>query len=867
MVFKGFNNWQKWLTLSIWAVAILIVTGIYLLFYNISKGDLPTFDELENPKYNLASVVYDTNGTPFGKYYVENRETLPYDSISPKIIESLLSTEDERFMQHSGIDFRALVRVFVKTILMQKGSAGGGSTISQQLSKLLFERPSIKGLSKFQRSAHLINIKFKEWITAIKLEKSYTKNEILAMYLNKFEFIYGAHGIQAAANIYFNKDQGDLDYSEAATLVGMLKNPALYNPVRFHDRAKSRRNIVLGQLKKSNKISKSVFDSLSVLEIDMSQFKQQSHDQGPAPFFRAELTKWLKTLFIEKNIKKANNTEYNIYTDGLKIYTTIDLNYQKHAEQAVFTHMEANQERYWKVWRGMNPFTYNSNKKQRELRLQSVDNRIINSDRYQSIKQRILNHELDKIENDYDGLQLTEKAISGMVAVKKRHYNLNKLEREGIIKEENISKCNHLMNSPEWDTLQLVWNNFEKEVDKQFNNKIAMKVFAYNEAMVKDTVLSPRDSVIYLLRHLQAGMLAMEPGTGHVKAWVGGVGFNYFKYDHINSRRQVGSTFKPIVYATGISVQGISPCQEFDDMQYTISPGESNFDVLEEWSPSNANGTFSFNKYNLYQGLLYSKNSITVKLVKELGNVEVIRDLARNMGIDADMEIGGGNLLLPKVPSIVLGAADISVMDMTGAYGTFANNGVYTKPVFVTRIEDKNGKVIYTDVPKQNIALNPIYNYVMIDMLKNNVAGKFTQEGVKSIVGGKTGTTNDYNDGWFMGITPNLVVGTWVGGDEKWVRFYTLEDGQGYVMARPIMSYFLQGIENDSLVKFDVTREFMIPANTDYKNLIDCTKNKHNDDPDEEQELNIKEKIQLDEFEEEFEEFEEVLDTSRNGGK
>jgi penicillin-binding protein 1A len=296
-------------------------------------------------------------------------------------------------------------------------------------------------------------------------------------------------------------------------------------------------------------------------------------------------------------------------------------------------------------------------------------------------------------------------------------------------------------------------------------------------------------------------------------------------------------------------------------MQYTISPGESNFDVNEEWSPSNADGKFTENKYNLYQGLLYSKNSITIKLVKELGNVEVIRDLAKNMGIDVDLDIGGGSLLLPKVPSISLGAADISVMDMTGAYGTFANNGIYTEPVFVTHIEDKNGKIIFTNVPEQNTALNPVYNYVMVDMLKNNVANRFAAEGVKTPVGGKTGTTNDYNDGWFMGITPNLVVGTWVGGDEKWVRFYTLEDGQGAVMARPIMRNFLLGIESDSLIDLDLTRDFMIPADSRYKELIDCDKRKGSD-PEAEQQISIQQKMNLDAFEEDFDEFEEDLDSS-----
>jgi penicillin-binding protein 1A len=865
VIFKEFNSWQKGFVGSLWILALVTVTGIWMLFSSLSKSDLPTFEDLENPKYNTASIIYDVHGVEFGKYFIENRENIEFDSISPKIVQALLATEDERFHKHAGIDFKALARVFFKTLLLQKGSAGGGSTITQQLAKLLFERPSLRGLSAFGRAKQLATIKFKEWITAIKLEKSYTKEEIIAMYLNKFEFIYGAHGIHAAAQIYFGKDQRDLEWEEAATLVGMLKNPALFNPVRFPDRAKKRRNIVLGQLEKKNHLSPDAADSLRQLVIDMSHFSQESHDKGPAPYFRAELTKWLKKTLEENNITHPDGTPYNIYTDGLNIYTTIDLAFQKHAEKAVYDHMKENQERYWKVWKGMNPFTYKADRKQRELRYASVENRIINSDRYQAIKEHLLNQRLDQIEEKFNGLQLTEKAIRGLEDVQKRRHGFEKLLRDEIIQEESVEKCRRLIKSTVWDSLLIEWKLFEAEVKKQFDTPVPMKVFAYNEGLQKDTILSPRDSVIYLLRHLQAGMLVMQPGTGYIKAWVGGVGFNYFKFDHINSRRQVGSTFKPIVYSTAISLQGLSPCTEFYDMQYTISPGESNFDLQEEWSPSNADGKFTQNKYNLYQGLLYSKNSITVKLVKELGNVEVIRDLASNMGINADKDIGNGSLLLPKVPSICLGAADISVMDMTGAYGTFANNGVYTQPIFVTRIEDKNGKVIFNNIPRQNSALNPVYNYVMIDMLKNNVANRFAQEGVKSVVGGKTGTTNDFNDGWFMGITPELVVGTWVGGDEKWVRFYTLEDGQGYVMARPILRNFLLNIESDTLISLDTERDFIQPANKAYQALIDCMKNK-SEDPEAEQQISIEQKIQLDAFEEAFDEFEEESDTSRYDG-
>ena len=853
MYLEKLHGWKKKFIIALWILAGLSIVSVWYIFYNISKGDLPTFEQLENPKYKLASLIYDCKAREIGKYFIENRENVEFDSINPYLINALISTEDSRFYNHSGVDFKAIFRVLGKTLLMRRESSGGGSTISQQLAKLLFRRPDLRKLSKFQKVKELVIIKFKEWITAVKLEKSYTKEEIIEMYLNKFDFIYGAHGIQAASHIYFGKDQKDLSIEEAATLIGMLKNPALFNPKRFTAKAQKRRNIVLNQLYKYDKIDRNQLDSIKNIPIDISNFNKESHDVGPAPYFRMELTKWLKKLFSENNIKKPDGTDYNIYTDGLKIYTTIDLDYQRDAEKAVFDHMKEIQKRYWKVWKGMNPLRYQiENHKQLEARKYSIENRIINSERYQSVKKKYLSEILNKIYNKFDGLILNEKASFELEKVINGKKTLRRLVKEGIVKDSSVQKLNKLLNDDLWDIYKEKWDLFQKEKNKQFDTKVKMKVFAYNNKMETDTLMTPRDSVIYHLRHLQTGMLAMEPGTGHIKAWVGGIGFKYFKFDHINNRRQVGSTFKPIVYATAISVQGLSPCQEFEDIQYSIVPGEGNFYLKEEWTPANANGKFTGNKYNLYQGLLYSKNSITVRLVKELGNIEVVRDLANNMGIDKNKKINGA-YLLPKVPAIALGAADLSVMEMTGAYGTFANDGVYTKPVFVSRIEDKNGRIIYNEIPKQKRALNSMYNYIMVDMLKNNVAGRFLLEGVKSEIGGKTGTTNDYADGWFMSITPNIVTGVWTGGDEKWVRFYTLQDGQGFVMARPIVQKFIYSLENDTTLTFDYNKRFKTPGNPKYKDMIDCGKHKEIK-PEEEQEMRLEEKVEMDEFEEEFEE-------------
>jgi len=453
----------------------------------------------------------------------------------------------------------------------------------------------------------------------------------------------------------------------------------------------------------------------------------------------------------------------------------------------------------------------------------------------------------------------------------------------------HISTYKKLLDSKNWNTLKNDWGDLLDAFDQEFKQtKVKMMIYDYSEEKEVEKEMTPYDSVRYHKQHLQAGLLAVEPQTGYIKAWVGGVNHKYFKYDHVNSRRQVGSTIKPFVYATAISLQGISPCQEFEDISYSIAPGDANFNLDEQWSPANANEEFTGNKYNLWQGLLYSKNSITVRLVKEMGNVEVIRELLNNAGISKDERYPNGRLVVPRVPSICLGAMDLTLKEMAGAYTTFANNGTYTEPIFIKRIEDKNGKVIYTGIPERKLALNPIYNSVMLEMLKNNLGGGFNL-GTKGMVGGKTGTTNDYADGWFMGVTPELIVGTWVGGDDKWIRFLELADGQGYVMARPIVANFLMDLEKDTLATYNVKAKFPTPPRGFY-DLVDCDRYKQIE-PEEEQARIMEEKISLDvfdtddieeeidaeidmeleeemdeELEEEFEEeFEEVIEETEEG--
>ena len=843
-------KFYKVLIYGFWSMVIGGFLFLLTLFIYIANQDLPTFSELENPEYDFASIIYDENGIPFGKYYIENREPLEFSEISPMVLDALISTEDSRFYSHSGIDLQALFRVAFKTLLLQKESSGGGSTISQQLAKLLFDRPSLRGMGTIKRSFKLIEIKLKEWITAVKLEKSYTKEEIIAMYLNKFEFINGAHGLQAASQTYFNKDQSILDVSEAAVLVGMLQNPSLYNPLRFPEKSQQRRNVVLRRLEDSGKIDKILLDSLVQAPIDMTNFNRKTQSEGPAPYFRSELTKWLRDLFTKNNITKADGTPYNIYTDGLKIYTTIDLNYQKHAEQAVKDHMKDNQKRYFRIWKNRDPWTYDAEKEIVAIRHEVLNRKLKGSERYLTLRDKYLKGILAEIRSTDPEVPMSDNVIEALIKIQNDNSTFSAQVGQGALKENFITDYRKLLKDRKIsEQLFSAYQSLQEQYNKDFNTEIEMVVFNHDENGIDTVVMTPYDSVRYHNMHLQAGMLAVDPSTGYIKAWVGGIDHKFFKYDHVNSRRQVGSTIKPFVYATAIAVQGINPCQEFDDIQYTIVPGDSDFDVDKEWSPANANGEFTGNSYNLFHGLLYSKNSITVRLVKEMGNVQVIRDILRNAGIDVDYELPGNHVVVPNVPSIYLGAVDLSLFEMTGAYTTFANNGMYTEPIFIKNITDRNGKVIYSGIPKRNLAINPLYNSVMVDMLRNNVSGRYGL-GIKSDAGGKTGTTNDYADGWFMGITPSLVVGTWVGGDDKWIRFLSLENGQGFVMARPIFQKFINGIEGDTTTGYDYTKEFRRPP-LEYFKLIDCIRYKRLQ-PDEEKEQNKAKKKKKDEFEDEF---------------
>jgi penicillin-binding protein 1A len=834
-----------------WILAGLSVLGLALLFVVLSFQDLPTFEELENPKNKLASEVYSTKGELLGRYYLENRVPVDYEDLSPHLVNALVSTEDERYYRHAGIDGWALVRVLVRTILLGDSSGGGGSTITQQLAKLLYSDRNFSGMSELETIIALGSRKCKEWITAVKLERSYTKEEIISMYLNQFDFINDAYGIKAASEVYFGTTQDSLAIQEAATLVGMLKNPSYFNPVRRPDITTRRREVVLKQMQKNEIISETQYDSLRTLPLGL-RFSRQTHNDGPAPYFRMVLRSRLKEILAEENHRKPDGAEYNIYSDGLKIYTTIDLDIQRHMEAAMLEHMPQLQERFWQRWKGKDPWTFRGRDvttEELEIRQRSLDALIRRSDRYQSIYDQYLGAVLDDIREQFD-FSVKDYDIKRMLQEEEEGSRsfIGRLVSEEKLDSRRAAKYRAIMKSKYWQSLKKQWNAFETAVDDAFRKAVPMKVFAYNDKFEKDTILSPIDSLKYHRMFLQIGSMAVDPVTGHVKGWVGGINHKYFKYDHVTSRRQVGSTFKPFIYSTAIAMQAMSPCQEVPDVPQTIHQGEGNFGLLEDWTPSNADGKYSHEILTLKQALKKSVNTVSVYLMKQLGDVEPVLNIVRNMGL--------GNSNIPAQPSICLGAADLSVQEMTGAYTTFANNGTYIEPVFVFRIEDRNGRVIYEANPIEKVALQPEVNYVMIEMLRHVMAGAGGFANIKSDVGGKTGTTNDYVDGWFMGVTPELVVGTWVGGEDRWIRFFTLANGQGSVMARPFFSKLLTRLENDPNVLYNWETRFYRPPG-DLGIEIDCDKFRQQR-VSEEGEFKEDERFREDVFGDEFGEEEEL---------
>ena len=812
----------------LWALTIIGILSVAGLFFYLSGQDLPSFEELENPSNKLASEVYAADNSVLGRYYVENRVPVEYDDLSPHLISALLSTEDERYYEHSGIDMEALTRVFVRTVLLQQRSAGGGSTITQQLAKLLYTNRKAKNILErgFQ--------KLKEWITSVKLERSYTKEEIIAMYLNQFNFINGAYGIKAASEIYFNKAQNELDIQEAATLIGMLKNPALFNPVRFPDTTMHRRMVVLKQMEKNEHINTEEYDSLKTLPLSMEEFNRATHADGLAPYFRMELRKELNRILERKENRNPDGSKINIYKDGLKIYTTLDPVIQKYAEEATWKKMKKLQKRFFKVWKNKDPWTYRDYAEEEkdekteeeimaelETRANKLKKDIRNTKRYGALRQKHLMPVINTIKEASD-YELKDFDIRRMILEDEESGLITKLVSDKMIPSSRAVTYRKIMAGENWDELKEGWATLNEVVEESFTQPVKMKIFDYNEAGETDTVMTPLDSIKYHRMILQAGVMAVDPRSGFVKAWVGGVSHKYFQFDHVTSERQVGSTFKPFVYATAIAQQGMSPCHVVHDLPYTIHSGEGNFGLIKDWTPANANNEYSGQPFTLMKGLQWSKNTVSVYLMKQLGDSEPVRALVNNMGLSSSTKRDNGTYRIPKQPSICLGATDLTVFEMTGAYTTFANNGIYNKPIFISKIVDKNGRIIYSEIPEEHIALDPNANYVMLHMLKNVMnQGLPGFSSIKSEVGGKTGTTNDYVDGWFMGLTPDLVVGTWVGGEDRWIRFLSLNDGIGAKMARPIFADLLKNLEKDSNSGYNPKRRFKVPTG-DIGIELDC---------------------------------------------
>lgn len=693
-------------------------------------GDLPDTEELQNPKTFLATEIYSSDMKVLGKFYAENRTNVKFKDISPNVINALVATEDVRFYDHSGIDLRALGRAILGAAT-GSSSSGGGSTITQQLAKMLFPR---EDLSK----AQLVLRKFKEWIIAVKLEREYTKEEILAMYLNKFDYVNNAVGIKSAAQIYFATTPDSLRIEEAATLVGMAKNPAYFNPNRFRERAEGRRNTVLQQMEKYGYLNKVQSDSLQQIPLKLS-FHPEDHNEGLAPYFR----EYLRDVFLKKwcaENRKPDGRKYDVYRDGLKIYTTIDSRMQRYAEEAVSEHLPVLQAQFEKELKKKRnaPFAWNVNKEE----------------------------------------------IASIL-----RQGMKRSERYRVLKKAGMT---------------------EPEIAENFEKKIDMTIFTWKGQ--KDTLMSPKDSIRYYKGFLQSGFMSMEPQTGYVKAWVGGINHKFFQYDHvqIGHARQVGSTFKPFIYALAIQ-EGYSPCYRLPNAPTTIV-----YDG-KEWTPKNSDNKKNGRMMTLQQALANSVNYITAYLMKQFGPQATV-DLCRRMGVVAPID---------PVPAICLGTPEISVFEMVGANATFANKGTWVEPTFVTRIEDKNGKVLADFAPRTEEVMNEEKAYVMLQLMKGVVqigTGSRLRYRFKlnMPIAGKTGTTQNNSDGWFMGITPDLVSGCWTGAEDRAVHFDNTLYGQGAEMALPIWAKYMQKVYADKSIKLTQS-DFEKPS----KNIeieMDCSK-------------------------------------------
>lgn len=710
-------------------------------------GAMPSFDELENPESSVATEIISADGKTLGKFYLENRVPVKYEELPEHLVDALISTEDERFRSHSGIDARGTMRA-----IFSAGSSGGASTISQQLAKNLFH-----GSSGSTNKLFRVIQKVKEWIIAVKLERQYTKNEIIAYYLNTVDFVSNAYGIRSAANIYFNKEPKKLTVEEAAVLVGMLQAPSRYNPRFNPDRAENRRNIVLAQMAKNGKITEAEKEKYQAKPLKIT-YTPETHTKGYATYFREYLRDYMRK-WVKENPKKDGST-YDIYRDGLRIYTTIDSRMQEYAEEAVEMHLSNLQKEFFKQQKGNKNAPF---------------------------------------------------------------IQINQAETKKIIDRA-------MRNSERWRQMSAQGKE-EEDIIKSFDVKTKMAIFTWKGE--KDTLMTPRDSIVYYKHFLQSGMMSMEPVTGNVKAWVGGIDYKHFQYDHVaQGARQVGSTFKPFVYATAIDQLGMSPCDYIYDGPFTMPKGR--YGIQQPWSPKNSAGKY-YGSVTMKYALAQSLNTVTARLMDRVGPKAVI-DLCRDLGVKSD---------IPASPAIALGAVEITVSDMVAAYSTFANQGVYVKPRFVNKITDKNGVVLFESRAETRDVMNKDIAYGIIKLLEGVTEGgsggrlRYTGSGgagyhtmtgypyaFKNPIAGKTGTTQNNSDGWFIGMVPNLVTGVWVGNEDRAAHFKSTVYGQGATMALPIWGIFMKKCYGDKTL-YVSDEDFERPANISV--LVDCWKRAAND--------------------------------------
>jgi len=722
MAKKKETNFKKYIK-RFWIIVLGGFASILLVFLLASWGifgELPTFEELENPEKNLATEVISSDGVTLGKYAFKNRTPVGFSDLPENLVNALIATEDERFYEHSGIDFRGLARAIVKL-----GKGGGASTITQQLAKNLFNKGGSSSTLK------RLTQKVKEWIVATKLERQYTKNEIVAMYLNTQGFLFNAIGIRSASRIYFGKEPKNLDIQESAILVAMLKNPRQFNPNREISKGKSlvRRNVVFAQMAKNEFITQKEKDSLQQLPLKIN-FTPESHNDGLATYFREYLRGYLKKW--TKNNPKPNGELYNINRDGLKIFVTLDSRMQQYAQEAVQEHISNLQKYFFKE------------------------------------------QQKNETAPFYD---LEEEQIDAIYKrARKRSERYRRMKKNGYS---------------------------DQQIDSAFNASTDMRVFSWNDQREVDTIMSPNDSIKYYKTILRSGLLSIEPQTGHIKAWVGGINHKYFKYDHVDQgKRQVGSTFKPFVYATAINQLRLSPCEKFPNTPYTIPKGR--FGIPEAWTPRNSGEKYG-GEITLKSALAKSINVISARLIDMVTPLNVVR-LAKSAGIESR---------IPKSPSIALGSVELSLMEMTGAYATFANKGMRVEPNMLLRIEDKNGTVLADFTPKTNEVLSEESAYVVLELLKgvttagSGVRLRTSEHYYKDIItgfpyeftnpiAGKTGTTQNHTDGWFMGVVPNLATGVWTGGEDRAVHFENIAEGQGATMSLPTWALFMKKVYADT---------------------------------------------------------------------